>query len=356
MLTSDPEIKPKIALAWCINAKNTLENVKGFSPAQIVFGRNPKLPNLFSAGPTGFEEVAVSKTLAQHINAMHKAREAFIESESDRTLKFALKQRIYKGVGDVDVGEWIYYKNSKKWEGPVKIHSKDGKLLYSVRANKLLTINSDHVMLTKADDVFGVKPDIRASFVENKTWTEPFSTNHNPPDAHHMIAETEQNSPTEPINDETDSEGSIDHDQGETLRTQDPVPETAIQASTSELSTQPGGVSDSPGFCPMNAYDVKRNDFVRFKRENSDVFVTAKVLNCAGKRTGAYRYWWNLVDQNTGHVSPENLQTVENLEKCKLQTYKQVFAVNVPRWLHGSVAVREAKEVELANFDRFDVY
>ena len=27
MLTPDPEIKPEIALAWCINAKNTLENV-----------------------------------------------------------------------------------------------------------------------------------------------------------------------------------------------------------------------------------------------------------------------------------------------------------------------------------------
>ena len=106
----------------------------------------------------------------------------------------------------------------------------------------------------------------------------------------------------------------------------------------------------------MNAYDVKRNDFVRFKRENSDVFVTAKVLNRAGKRTGAYRYWWNLVDQNTGHVSPENLQTVENLENCKLQTSEQVFAVNVPRWLYGSVAVRKAKEAELADFDRFDVY
>ena len=32
----------EIALAWVIIAKNTLQNVYGYSPNQLVFGRNPK--------------------------------------------------------------------------------------------------------------------------------------------------------------------------------------------------------------------------------------------------------------------------------------------------------------------------
>ena len=32
------------ALAWAISAKNALVNNKGYSPMQIVFGRNPNLP------------------------------------------------------------------------------------------------------------------------------------------------------------------------------------------------------------------------------------------------------------------------------------------------------------------------
>ena len=156
-LTYDPDTKPEVALAWCINAKNTLQNVNGFSPAQIVYGRKPKLPTLLSAGPPGIEKISISKAPAQHIDTMHRSREAFIESEPDRSLKSALKQRFFKGAGDISVGDCIYYKNSSKWEGLVKIHSKNGKLLYSVRANKLLTINFNHVMLTKADGVFGVR-------------------------------------------------------------------------------------------------------------------------------------------------------------------------------------------------------
>ena len=32
----------QIALQWVINAKNSLSNVHGFSPYQLVFGMNPR--------------------------------------------------------------------------------------------------------------------------------------------------------------------------------------------------------------------------------------------------------------------------------------------------------------------------
>ena len=33
-----------LAIHWCVAAKNSLENVYGYSPNQLVFARNPNYP------------------------------------------------------------------------------------------------------------------------------------------------------------------------------------------------------------------------------------------------------------------------------------------------------------------------
>ena len=85
MILAEPGLRVEVALAWCINAKNTLGNHNGFSPAQIVFGQNPNLPTIFTAGPPGLEDdISMPKAVAQHINSIHLAREAFVKCESYR--------------------------------------------------------------------------------------------------------------------------------------------------------------------------------------------------------------------------------------------------------------------------------
>ena len=114
MRMEDPKISPEVALCWALAAKNRLENYQGFSPAQLVFGENPKMPALYSAGPPGMEEVQVSKAAATHISSLHLAREAFIQCEADRVLRTALKQRVYAQGEDVMPGNWIYFKNKSR--------------------------------------------------------------------------------------------------------------------------------------------------------------------------------------------------------------------------------------------------
>ena len=96
MIFEDSSLTPKVALGWALAAKNSLENYQGFSPChcQIVFGHNPQLPSVYTSGPPGLEEVTMSQAVANQINAMHLAREAFIECESDRVIKTALKKRL----------------------------------------------------------------------------------------------------------------------------------------------------------------------------------------------------------------------------------------------------------------------
>lgn len=91
--------------------------------------------------------------MADHINVMHLGRQAFIECESDRVQKTALKKRVYAREENISPGDWVYYKNkSKRWEGPIKITTRSGKLLYAVRGGRLLTINTDHAVLVKSSD------------------------------------------------------------------------------------------------------------------------------------------------------------------------------------------------------------
>ena len=118
-----------------------------------MFGENPRLPALYLVRPPGHEEVVVGKSMAQHINAMHLAREAFIKCESDTVLKTSLRKRVYAREETINPGDWVYYKKKNKhWECPVRITTMDGKSLYAVRAGSLLTINSDHTTLVKARD------------------------------------------------------------------------------------------------------------------------------------------------------------------------------------------------------------
>lgn len=43
MRMQEPEMAASVALTWALMAKNTLKNVSGFSPFQIVFGKTPSL-------------------------------------------------------------------------------------------------------------------------------------------------------------------------------------------------------------------------------------------------------------------------------------------------------------------------
>lgn len=47
-VTNDNNINFDITLQWVTNAKNLLSNVLRFSPYQLVFGKNPNLPNVLN--------------------------------------------------------------------------------------------------------------------------------------------------------------------------------------------------------------------------------------------------------------------------------------------------------------------
>merc|ERR1711954_78755 len=61
-----PTISIETALAWACMAKNTLQMHHGFSSAMIVFGNNPTLLNVITAGNPGLQGRTTSEILANH--------------------------------------------------------------------------------------------------------------------------------------------------------------------------------------------------------------------------------------------------------------------------------------------------
>ena len=127
-----PRTPVPILLKWACLAKNTLQMYEGFSSYQLVFGRNPNLPNIITGGPSVLEETCISEKFIEHLNSLHAARQAFVQSESCCRIKRALKSKIRTNEQVFQPGDLVYYKRDscEKWLGPAKVIFQDGKIVF----------------------------------------------------------------------------------------------------------------------------------------------------------------------------------------------------------------------------------
>lgn len=118
-----------IALMWAVHAKNSLINISGFSPYQLVFGTNPNVPGVTSSNLPALEGKSPSETVATHLNSLHRAREACMKAESSDRLRRALLGRVYEGTHQrFFPGDKVYFKREKhkEWHGPATVVAQDG--------------------------------------------------------------------------------------------------------------------------------------------------------------------------------------------------------------------------------------
>ena len=130
MILEDQQLDLVIALSWWLNAKNALANGHGFSPFQLVFGQNPKLPSIFNDKPPAFTPSDTNQVLNDNLIALHEAKEAFISSENSEKIRSALSTNI-RTSGDAKfiTGNKVYYKraNDRRWKGPASVLGQDGQ-------------------------------------------------------------------------------------------------------------------------------------------------------------------------------------------------------------------------------------
>ena len=120
ILAEEPNCDLQIALAWAVHSKNCLQMNGGYSPYQLVYGRNPKLPSVMTDEPPALEGTTISSTFGQHLNSMHAARKAFIQSECSEKVRRALRHQVRQTGKVFSNGDHVYFKRDgvDEWSGP----------------------------------------------------------------------------------------------------------------------------------------------------------------------------------------------------------------------------------------------
>ena len=298
-----------VLLRWACMAKNSLQMWSGFSSHQLVFGQNPNLPNFQVASVAALEVITKSEKFAEHMNALHAARKAFIETESCQKIKKALLHKVRTNETVFHPGDRVHYKreSSDRWLGPAKVIFQDGKVVFVRHGPVWVKVSLNR--LAKVENEFNTSDD---KLVSNEL---PSVVNDS--DAK-ILTEDNQN---------VDSDD--DEDRSEEIVTADAV----IPGIREDLVTADAvipGIREGNDLVPVDpeAQDPEAQD--QFNEQNE---VVDPLVNDLGPRRSL-----RLFNQETG-----------------FPVYA-VYMVTIPKSQQNDEKCKVAKNVELAKLREFDVY
>ena len=137
-----PDMSPEVALAWAVNAKNAMPMHGGFSSYQLVYGKNPNLPNIFNDKLPALEGTTTSETIAKHIQALHAANKSFQEVQCDSKIRKALAHKVRAVERMFQAGESVYFKRdgNNRWRGPATVIGNVGSVYFIKHQGSLLRL------------------------------------------------------------------------------------------------------------------------------------------------------------------------------------------------------------------------
>ena len=355
MCFQNPKTSHDVLLCWANMAKNSLQMWHGFSSFQLVFGKNPNLPNIMTAQAPALEGTTSSEVFAKHLASLHSARHAFIESEAEERIKRALRNKIRASEQVYNPGDHVFYKREAqdRWLGPAKVIFQDGKVIFvrhgsvfvRVSPNRLCRANSfDSTREATSEGETCVKSDSK--------WVKNDSENMVMPQVLDDECEFEfkttgdmamENGDCDETNNESDDSDRI---------------ETIENNASSDVLTDVQQMSDvnlRKG-CDMRAeknitrvIDLKQKQKIQVKNVN-EKWDDFEIVSRGGKITGGHPNWFN-ARNNKGEL------VGINLDECKdWRTVESVNVVSVPRDKHHIPACVKAKREELKKLKSFDTY
>ena len=253
----DHKLDWETALSWALMSKNLLQNVHGYSPYQLVFGRNPNLPSTLTDLPPALEGTTRSQVVADHMTALHAARQQFMKAECSERIRRALLRQTRPSLDPCAPGDKVFYKrpDSQEWRGPGKVIGYDGPVVFVRHGGSLVRVHRCRLRKFEEPLVPESTCDLApgADGSANKPASEKCEL-----DAH----------------DEED-----DHDQ-ENATNQDQIHNG--QEDTNRTCVQPFNGKLKPG------------QHIRYNHMETNQVICAEVLSRAGKSTGANKTWYNL--------------------------------------------------------------
>ena len=286
----DTACSVEVALAWAVSARNSLQNFSGFSPNQLVFGKNPVFPNLMNAGPPALEERTNSEVVADNLNAMNAARRDFIRNESDEKVRRALLRQVRDdNPQKFDVGDSIFYKRneSDQWRGPARVIGRDGKQILVRHGSYVVRVHAcraNHQNQPHAIEDRSSSPIISS---QNARTVTPVG-DEEASDAEENIANISQN----------------DNEDASQSNVSSPESRVAERATGDQENQQQQSIDTS---------GIKKGQRLRFKTSDGSI-VSGHVLSRAGKVGGKHKNCYN-IQKSSGEVGWFDLSTVGEVEQ-----------------------------------------
>ena len=177
LMADQPKVPAKQLLPHAIFAKNSLVTVYGYSPSQLVFGQNPKIPGIPYNQPPANETKIESQIIAERLQSLFSARQGYMQVENSSRLKRALISKIpAPKLIHYELGDNVYYKHGQDntWKGPAKVIGIDNKIIFLRQGRFILATSQTRII--RADNKYSEKDLDQAS---NKSPPRP-NINENP--------------------------------------------------------------------------------------------------------------------------------------------------------------------------------
>ena len=354
-----PDMPLEVALAWAVNAVNSLSSVRGFSPHQIVFGRSIKLPNILEDPPPTWEEPQKSKEMMDTLNAIHATRVEYMKSERCERIRRALKAKIRINDTLYEKGDIVYFKKEgeETWRGPAKVVFQDSKVIfirigsiyYRVSANRLIKagegLTKDIKEKEKQEDMNNEQEEKSEPLNIRTTRQTIPETSYEEPDWHRLTMqerEQDKNANIEEINIEGEEEleapiTTEQEDQGATEQTETDHNIPTEQTDTNnrkgrkrrKVNQKPTPEINEDGTIRNAAAILKRND--RIEIFENGKWEKGMILGHGGKVGGKHSGWYNIQLDNgqTFHdeVSRREIRYENNQEDDNIEEDEDVMLV-----------------------------
>ena len=333
-----PDLDLEIAVAWAVNAKNCLQMVGGFSPYQLVYGRNPRLPGIMDDDLPALEGTSSEEVIAKHLNASLSARKAFISAEASEKIRRALKGNVRQSRKIFNEGDKVHFKrpDRREWSGVATVIGKHGKTVILKYGAHIVRCHEVHVQ------------EIPYSFERE--------TEEGRKDLLEMIKNSQEKS-------EDDVNEGEEYEEEIAIHNEDIRSAAQIHGFASDNFTQKAIAVDTI---------PKIGQKVKFRQKDENDWKIGTILSCAGKATGKYRNWRNVVRDDDSIVALDWLSQIDRWEPLhgensdegsEEESQHSDEDTTVNEALMASAKDNElekkvemAKEMELESWKNFNVY